>query len=73
MNSVLFLRRLIRQGLLQNPKNAIPVVLFSIMIVTIVLVGEPPLASAKEPQSDNTAQTNHACTKEPCRKEENSG
>ncbi|MBU2977699.1 hypothetical protein [Alteromonas sp. C1M14] len=70
---MLFFRRLGRQGVFKNPKNAIPVVLFSIMIATIAIIGEPSFATAKGSSSQSTAKTAPVCKSEDCLAEKNRG
>lgn len=45
-----------------EPKDAIPAVLFSLMVATIVFIGEPPYALAKESGPGNTVKAVVDCT-----------
>ena len=51
----------LRRVVSTDPKDAIPAVLFSLMVATIVFIGEPPYALAKESKPDNTAQAGIHC------------
>ena len=61
VSNVISVRQQFRRVLSTDPKDAIPAVLFSLMVATIVFIGEPPYALAKEPDLEKTAQTERHC------------
>ncbi|MBU3020922.1 hypothetical protein [Aestuariibacter sp. A3R04] len=74
MRKFFSLHRYILNRLASDPKNAIPAVLFSLMLVTIIFLGEPPYAVAEGVKPGNTAKAEHYCqSKDKCNARKNRG
>lgn len=61
MRKFFSLQRYILNCLASDPKNSIPAVLFSLMLATIIFLGEPPYALAENTEPGNTAKAENYC------------
>lgn len=73
VSNILSNPRVLWQRLMSDPQHAIPTVLFTLMLATIVFIGEPPYALAKEPKAEKTAKADTYCLQELCMHKKNRG